>query len=714
MTNRIFTILLLAIVTFNNVRADEGMWLPYLMSSSQIEKMQDEGMAIPFDSVFNTVSPSLKDAVVALDDGSCTAEFVSPKGLLLTNHHCGYSEIQDHSTLEHDYLQDGFWAKSLDEELPNPGKTATILIDAKNLTKRFLAILNDSVSETNRIILTDSLSAVITDSVENATGYEASIESFFSGNLYILFITETFKDVRLVGAPPSDIGKFGGDTDNWVWPRHTGDFSIFRVYCSPDGKPAEYSPDNVPYTPQKFLKISLDGISKNDFAMIMGYPGETQRYIPSYGIRQIEDYINPEIIKIRGIKQQIWKEEMQKNPKIRIQYAAKYSESSNYWKYSIGQNEGLKHMNVIEKREEFEKRFTDWVNSDSIRKQKYGNTLPLLSATYLLTNDIARATTISEETVLAGSDLPYFIIQVMFKMYETLGTGMNDKILKDLKDMGDKFYKDFDVNVDKKVFSAMLEYYINNTEEKFRAKKSDIFPGSFKGDYNRFTEKLYSKSLFSSKESFNKMLSDKKFDKINKDPLYHFVGTTLSSYYEIATLIEQFDIEKEKSMRKYFQGQFCMLPDKDFYPDANSTLRITYGTVGGYKARDAVFYEYRTTLKGILEKEDDTNPDFIVPEHLKELYKKKDFGRYSENGKMPVCFITNNDITGGNSGSPVMNKDGNLIGVAFDGNWEAMTGDLAFDNNVQKTICVDIRYVLFVIDKYAGAKNLIDEMTILN
>jgi len=712
MTNRFFTILLLFVTAIYSVRADEGMWLPYLMSNSTIEKMQTKGLTIPYDSIFNTGKPSLKDAVAALDGGSCTAEFVSAKGLLLTNHHCGYSEIQDHSTLEHDYLKDGFWARTQEEELPNPGKTATILIDAKNMTNRFLAVLSDTLSEPQRVILVDSLTAVIVDSVENATGYEASVKPFFSGNLYILFITETFKDVRLVGAPPSDIGKFGGDTDNWVWPRHTGDFSIFRVYCSPDGKPAEYSPDNVPFKPKKFLKISLEGISENDFSMIMGYPGSTERYIPSYGIRQIENYVNPVIIEVRGIKQDIWKKAMLKNPKVRIQYAAKFSESSNYWKYSIGQNEGLRHMNVIEKREEFEARFTDWVNSDSLRKQKYGKTLPLLDATYMLTNDITKAATIAEETVLAGPDMPMFVINVMFKLYDILITSDDEDIINDLNKMSKKFYKDFNGELDKKVFVAMLEYYMNNIEEKFRAGESELLPKKFKGDYAKFADYLYERSLFRSEESFNEILAKKDLDKISDDPFYTFVSTTLSSYYELASLIDQFDTEREKSMRRYLSGQFSMLPVKDFYPDANSTLRLTYGQVGDYIPKDGVIYEYRTTLKGIMEKEDPSNPDFIVPEKLKELYNEKDYGRYAgKDGKMPVCFITNNDITGGNSGSPVMDKNGNLIGIAFDGNWEAMTGDLAFDNNVQKTICVDIRYVLFVIDKYAGAGNLIKEMT---
>ncbi len=401
---------LILLLTSINTKADEGMWLPYLMSNSQIEAMQKMGLSIPFDSIYNPNKPSLKDAIVSLDDGSCTAEFISSKGLLLTNHHCGYDDIQNHSTIEHDYLKNGFWAKTFDKELPNPGKTATILIDAKNLTKRFFTLFNDSLSETRRAKLTDSLTMVIEDSVALTTGMDAAVVSFFSENLYLLFITQTYKDVRLVGAPPSDIGKYGGDADNWVWPRHTGDFSIFRVYCAPDGSPAAYSKNNIPFTPKKHLTISLEGINEGDFTMVMGYPGNTDRYMTSYGITQVEEYINPVIAEVRGIKQEIWKKEMLKNPKVEIQYASKYSESSNYWKYSIGQNEGLKHQNVIEDRVHLEDQFSTWIEEDSVRKKRYAKTLPVLQAAYLLSSNITKSVTIAEETVLTGPDLPLFVL----------------------------------------------------------------------------------------------------------------------------------------------------------------------------------------------------------------------------------------------------------------------------------------------------------------
>ena len=695
------------------------MWLPYIMSSHQIEAMQKLGLSIPFDSIYSADKPSLKDAVVALDGGSCTAEFVSPNGLLLTNHHCGYENIQEHSSVEHDYLKDGFWAKTLKDELPNPGKTATILIDAKDLTARFLALINDTLSEPLRTHIIDSLTNVIEDSVENATKYHAKIKPFFKGNKYFLFVTQTFKDVRLVGTPPSDIGKFGGDTDNWMWPRHTGDFSIFRVYCAPDGTPAEYAQNNVPFKPKNYLKISLEGVSENDFTMIMGYPGKTDRYMTSYGIKQIENYINPVIAEVRGIKQDIWKKEMQQSPKIQIQYAAKYSESSNYWKYSIGQNEGLKHQNVIENRQKLENKFRDWVAEDTVKRKVYVNTLPLLEASYMLTNSTMRSFTIAEETVLAGADLPLFILNMYFYLYPLDKLDKNSKDYKQsVKVIGkeaDKFFKDYDAGVDEKVFTAMLKYYVENVDEKQRAKNKDLFPKKFKGDYADFSAGLYSKTIFRDKEALMKALEEGNFKKINKDKFLAFTETILSSYFELSSLIDQFDAEIDKSMRHYENALFKIFPDKDFYPDANSTFRLTYGKVKNYDPADAVVYDYKTTLEGVINKEEPGNPDFEVPQRLKNLYKAKKYGRYGDKkGYMPVCFITDNDITGGNSGSPVMNRNGNLIGLAFDGNWEAMTGDLAFDPKVQRTICVDIRYVLFIIDKYAGAENLINEMTILN
>ncbi len=700
-----------------NTKADEGMWLPYLMSNSQIETMQKIGLTIPFDSIYNPNKPSLKDAVVSLDDGSCTAEFISSKGLLLTNHHCGYDDIQNHSSVEHDYLKDGFWAKNLDEELPNPGKTATILVDAKDFTSRFLAMFNNSITEMRRGELTDSLTEVIEDSVAMATGMEASVESFFSGNMYLLFITQTYKDVRLVGTPPSDIGKFGGDTDNWVWPRHTGDFSIFRVYCAPDGSPAEYSKNNIPFTPKKHLTISLEGINEGDFTMVMGYPGSTDRYMTSYGITQVEEYVNPVIAGVRGIKQDIWKKEMEKNPKVAIQYASKYSESSNYWKYSIGQNEGLKHQNVIEERVELENQFSEWIEEDSIRFRRYEKTLPILQATYTLSNDMTKSITTAEETVLAGPDLPLFVLNMSYAVYELEDLDSNTPeyadALKSIKEDAAKFYKDFDQPLDEEVFLAMLKYYLNDVDEDQRAKSSDIFPKKFKGDYTKFTAGLYSKTLFNSPENLSNFLNSGKLESIDDDPFFQFIKIVLGSYFELSSILNQIDSEENRAMRQYTEGLFQMFPNKDFYPDANSTFRLSYGKVGKYDPADGVVYDYKTTLKGVMEKEDPKNPDFLVPVYLKELYNQKEYGRYEDTkGYMPVCFITDNDITGGNSGSPVMDRNGSLIGVAFDGNWEAMTGDLAFEPELQKTICVDIRYVLFVVDKFAGAKNLIEEMTI--
>ncbi|TAJ14875.1 S46 family peptidase [Marinilabiliaceae bacterium JC017] len=699
--------------------ADEGMWLPYLMDAQQIEEMQTLGLDIPYKEIFDTTHPSIKDAVVALDDGSCTGEFISSRGLLLTNHHCGFDEIQQHSAVTHDYLHDGFWAETLAEELINPGKTATILIDAKDVTAEFNHYLSDSLPESQRLEIVDSLSIVLEDeAMVNNNHYEANVKSFFNGSRYILFITQTFRDVRLVGTPPSSIGKFGGDEDNWVWPRHTGDFCFFRVYCSPQGEPADYSPDNIPFTPKKHLSISLDGIKEHDFTMVMGYPGETNRFLTSYGIEQIQSAINPVIAEVRGIKQDIWRKEMNASHKVEIKYAAKYTTSSNYWKYSIGQNLGLKKLNVLENRKTQEATFKKWVAQDSVRQQEYGKALPMLGASYMLSQSLANAETTTSETILTGPDLTLFILTTTPDVIELSKKEQDSEAYESLqaaiKEKAKTFYKDYDAMVDQKVFSAMMNYYFKNIPEAMRLSKENLIPKKYKGNISSFASDIYKNTLFNDSTDFFSFLEKANPGQLFKDPVFKLSHQVLEHYYQMTDILDQFDHQIDRSMRLYVNGLKTMKPEMPFYPDANSTMRLSYGTVGAYLPRDGVKYKLRTTLEGILEKEDTTNVDFMIPANLKKLYKQKDFGRYEDaDGKMPVCFISDNDITGGNSGSPVLNKDGNLVGVAFDGNWEAMTGDLAYEKKLQKCINVDIRYVLFVVDKVAGASHLIDEMTIL-
>ncbi len=715
MRNIFLTICMLVLASAS--KADEGMWLPFLLSEQQIEKMAQQGLQVPFESIYSHSQPSLKDAVVSLDDGACTAEFISEKGLLLTNHHCGYNEIQQHSTVEHNYLEDGFWARTLEQELPNPGKTATLLIEAHDVTERItneVALLKGS----QRSAAVDSLMAVIELEATERTKLDAKVKSFFYGNTYLLFLTQTYKDVRLVGTPPSSIGKFGGDTDNWMWPRHTGDFSFFRVYCAADGSPAEYSPENVPFKPRKHFQINLDGYDKGDYTMTLGYPGHTERYLTSYGIKEVKDVVNPIVAEVRGIKQAIWDEAMQSSEAINIKYAAKYSESSNYWKYAIGQNEALDKLAVIPQRQEQETAFKNWISQDSILLEQYGKTLPVIEASYMLGNKLTLAETITEETMLQGAELVSFALEVSALFMElqesTPGEAYEQKKAETFE-LINTLYKDFDAQVDQQVFATMLDYYLTKMPENLRPEKEALLGKKYMDDTKRFTANLYDNSAITSAEKVTALFKSNSEDALFEDPAIAFSFQVLSHFYQIVEvherLLQQFDDAQRSLIKGYMEQNY----ERSYYPDANSTLRLSYGSIGDYEPKDGVRFKYLTTLKGIIEKENEELIDFKVPKQLKELYKAKNFAPYQmDNGQMPVCFLTNNDITGGNSGSPVINGNGELIGVAFDGNWEAMTSDLAYEERLQKCICVDIRYVLFVVDKMAQAQNLIDEMDIVN
>ena len=697
-------------------KADEGMWLPFLLNDKQIEQMQQKGLEVPFESIYSHSAPSLKDAVVSLDNGSCTGEFVSSSGLLLTNHHCGYNEIQQHSSVNSNYLHEGFWAKKISEELPNPGKTATILIEAHDVTARILESLNGLKGEARQNTI-DSLSSIIEKEAIADNQYEAEVKSFFYGNTYLLFLTQTFKDVRLVGTPPSAIGKFGGDTDNWMWPRHTGDFCFFRVYSAPDGSPAEYSKDNIPFVPRKHFKINLNGISKNDYSMTLGYPGFTQRYLSSFGVEEIKDVINPVVAEVRGIKQGVWDNAMKESEAINIKYAAKYSESSNYWKYAIGQNKALDKIDVIAKRKQQEKNFQEWMEQDSTLSNKYGKTLAVLEASYLLGRKLTLAETIAQETMLEGPDLVKFALEISSLSMElnSLKKGSEEYkhfYTESVMAIGD-MYKDYDPEVDQQVFNKMLVYYLENTTESLRPKTENLLGKKYQEDTAAFVEMLYSKSALGSYDKVLELISEGE-KALFEDPAIAFSYQVLGHLYQMMDILKKLNQQYEEAQRLLLKG-YMQKDDGFYYPDANSTLRLSFGKVSDYEPKDGVRYKYLTTLNGIMEKEDKEQDDFEVPSKLKELFRKKDYGQYKlKNGKLPVCFLTDNDITGGNSGSPVINGKGELIGVAFDGNWEAMTSDLAYEEKLQKCICVDIRYVMFIVDKLAGAQNLMDEFDIVN
>lgn len=712
----------LAIVAFiqvimpGMVKADEGMWLPALIEKLNINQMKKEGLSLEAEEIYSINHSSLKDAVVSLDRGSCTAELISDEGLLLTNHHCGFDEIQSHSSVDHDYLQNGFWAKTKEEELPNPGKTASFLIRSEDVSEKVMAGLNEQMTTEERIRKVREISRQIEREAAGESHYEARVQSLYNDNRYYLFVYETFRDIRLVGAPPQSMGKFGGDTDNWMWPRHTADFSMFRIYCGKDGKPASYSKDNVPYKPKHHLPISLKGYEQKDFAMILGYPGTTNRYKTSYGIEYTMNVTNPIRIQVRAEKQRIMQEFMSTSRKARIMYSSKYARSSNYYKYSIGQNQGLQNLNVLEKKKQLEDRFTKWVNADEQRKAKYGQALNLIANSYKNLED-EKAYEYMVESMVRGPEIFNFAYGTR-QLYDALKSDQNierikrssERIIRGL----DAFFKDYDSGTDQKISAALFRIYAENVEPQYHPSFLKTVKSKYGNDFEKYTKELYAKSIFGSQERLVRFFEAPKAKVLENDQLFQVSLEIFRMMDMINNETGKTTEDLQKGNRLFVGGLMEMEADKNFYPDANSSMRLTYGTVGDYSPRDGVQYNYFTTLKGYIEKEIPGDDEFDVPARLKELYYAKDFGRYADaDGNLRTCFTTNNDITGGNSGSPVINGKGELIGVAFDGNWEAMSGDLAFENEIQKCINVDIRFVLWTIDKMGGAQNLIDEMTIV-
>ena len=712
--------LLLSIFLSFSLIADEGMWLPQLLKSLNEKDMIERGLKLTADDIYDINNSSLKDAIVSLNGGGCTAEMISSNGLMLTNHHCAFGSIQTHSTLENDYLKDGFWAMSNAEELKNDNVTATFLISIEDVSERINSFLNNQMSEDERRAKIAEISKVISKEVSDSTSYSANVKSYFGGNDFYLLIYETFKDVRLVGAPPSSIGKFGGDTDNWMWPRHTGDFSLYRVYMAPDGSPASYDLENIPYKPKHHLPIQLEGVENEDYTMIMGYPGRTNRYLTSFGISEALEISNPTTVDIRTEKLAVIKDGMDANKRVKIQYASKYASTSNYWKYYIGQSKSLKAMKVFDKKKDIENAFEEWVESgDSSVQEKYGNVLEMIESAYNKNKRIALNRTYLNEAVFQGSEILYFSY-MMKNRIASLPKDKKERLtsIRKLKKLAKDFYKNYNASVDEKLLSSMLSMYYYNVPKNQHApvfkKIENQMLGFKKLDFDFYAQNVFKRSVFSSQEKCMEFLQNPTLSRVSRDLAF----TTMNSIYdkymkEIYPTRKSVRAALSKGNRLFMSGLREMDTSKSFYPDANSTMRVTYGSIGDYSPGNAMHYDYFTTIDGIIEKEDETNEEFIVPEKLKELYKMSDYGRYADkNGDLRINFISSNDITGGNSGSPVMNAWGELIGTAFDGNWESMSGDIAFENKIQRTISVDIRYILFIIDKYANASYLIDEMTI--
>ena len=719
MTKKLLSIIFLSVLTFSLVKADEGMWLPQLLQSMNESDMKDCGLQLTAQDLYDVNNSSLKDAIVALNGGMCTGEMISSQGLMLTNHHCAFDVIQTHSTVDNDYLTDGFWAMTRDAELPNEGFSVSFLVSIESVTDRVLEDLGEVTESERNTKLREIFNKISTEKIDG-TDYNARVKSFFGGNEFYLMTYITYNDVRLVGAPPSSIGKFGGDTDNWMWPRHTGDFSLLRVYCAPDGSPAEYSEDNIPYTPKHHLPIQLDGVDNGDYTMIFGFPGSTDRFLTSFGIQEALEQTNPTIVQIRSEKLAIMKSGMDANKKTKIQYASKYAGTSNYWKYYIGQSRGLKRMKVYDKKVEIENKFTDWVNSgDEQRYEKFGNTLNLIKEAYEDNRELNISRTYLNEAIFQGAEIMYF----SFIMNRKLANIPKDKeektmFMNEISEEAKEFYKNYNSTIDEELFSAMLEMYYYNVPQNqhpsvFKKIENQLL--GFKAlDFDYYAKDVFRKSIFSSEDKFMNFLENPYTIKLERDPAY----TTMMSVYDY--YIENHYAQRksvraklDEGNRLFIAGLREMNPDEKYYPNANSTMRVTYGNVGDYDPGDAMHYDFYTTIDGIIEKEDPDNDEFIVPEKLKELYEIGDYGKYAdENGNLRINFISNNDITGGNSGSPVINAWGEIVGTAFDGNWEAMSGDIAFENEIQRTISVDIRYTMFIIDKFAGATHLIDEMTI--
>lgn len=702
---------LLLLVTSGQVFADEGMWVLKELNKQNLERMKELGFTPSYEQLYSETDPCVANAVVIFG-GGCSGITVSNEGLIFTNHHCGFGSIQQLSSVEHDYLKDGFVSQSKEEELPVPGLTVRYPRETVDVSDRINSQIASIKEEHLRLAAADSIGQAMADSVGNTEFQAADVVPFYNNNKYFLIVYDVFNDVRMVFAPPSSVGKFGGDTDNWMWPRHTGDFSVFRVYAGADNKPAAYSKDNKPYQPKYVAEVSLQGYQDKDYAMTIGFPGSTDRYLCSWGVQQrIEDSNKPRI-EVRGIKQAIWKDAMLKSDEVRIKYASKYAGSSNYWKNSIGMNKGLANLKVIDRKREEEAAFAAWVAQDAKRKEVYGDVLSLLEKGYTSSSEYKKISTYLGEAFLSGAEIVK--LARMIQSVDVKGS-TPEEIDIFLEDNIKSFFKDYDASLDRKVLAAMMKI----VKERVPAENlPDIYKKvdkKYKGDYEKYAADVFKKTSILSYDNIASMLKDpKKYAKLKKDPAAELSLSVLISLFELQQLTGDSYYDIAKGERLYFAGLKEMHPEKAFASDANFTMRVSYGSIGGYRPYDAAWYDYYTTQKGIFEKENPESDEFWVQPEILNLIRSKDFGQYAnKDGELQLCFLSNNDITGGNSGSPVFDKNARLIGLAFDGNWEAMSGDIAFEPDLQRTISVDIRYVLYMIDKWGKCPRLIEELKLV-
>lgn len=702
---------LLLLVASGQVYADEGMWVLKELNKQNLARMQELGFTPSIDQLYSETDPCVANAVVIFG-GGCTGITVSNEGLVFTNHHCGFGAIQQLSSVEHDYLKDGFVSQSKAEELPVPGLSVRYLKETVDVSDRINGEISSIAEEHLRLAAADSIGKVICDSIGANEFLAADVVPFYNNNKYFLVVYDVYRDVRMAFAPPSSIGKFGGDTDNWMWPRHTGDFSVFRVYANGENKPAEYNKDNKPYAPKYVAEVSMQGYQDKDYAMTMGFPGSTDRYLCSWGVQQRIDESNKPRIEVRGIKQAIWKDAMLASDEVRIKYASKYAGSSNYWKNSIGMNRGLANLDVIGRKQAEEAGFATWVAQTPERKATYGEVLGLLEKGYTSTNELRNASTYLSETLVSGAEIVR--LARMIQSVDIEGS-TPEEISITLEDKIQPFFKDYDASVDQKVLAAMMKVAKERIPSQYLPDIFEKIDKKYKGDYTKYAADVFKKTSILSYDNVEAMLKDpKQYAKLKKDPAAELSLSVLISLLGLSQSMGDAQYDIAKGERLYFAGLKEMQPEKALSSDANFTMRLSYGSVGGYRPYDAAWYNYYSTDKGILEKEDATSDEFWVQPEILEMVRAKDFGPYANaDGDLQLCFLSNNDITGGNSGSPVFDKNARLIGLAFDGNWEAMSGDIAFEPDLQRCINVDIRYVLFMIDKWGKCPRLIEELTIV-
>jgi hypothetical protein len=701
-------------------RADEGMWLPLLLKQLNEADMQKKGLKLTAEDIYSINKGSLKDAVVQFG-GGCTGEIISDQGLLLTNHHCGYGQIQQHSSVEKDYLTNGYWAMNRSQELTNPGLTATFIVRMEDVTKQVLSGIAPGITEAERENQVLANSQRVAQAAVQGTHYQSFVRPMFGGNEYYMFVTEVFQDIRLVGAPPSSIGKFGGDTDNWAWPRHTGDFSIFRIYAGPDNKPAPYSASNVPFKPRHHLPISLAGIKPGDFTLVFGFPGRTNEYLTSWGVDEVYSVDDPARVKVRSSLLRIWDEDMRASDKVRIQYAAKYASTANYWKKWQGEMRGLKKLDAVQRKRNQEAEFTKWVAADATRQAAYGNLLADLQKNYAQERDYVQARAYVSEAAF-GIELLKFA-----NAFGPLADMVAAKApAADIKAAADKlrtgitgFFRNYNAPTDQKVAAALLPLYADNTPAALLPDyvKTLKTQNANAESWTRFAAELFMKTRLGTEAGANKVVDDLSggnLAALSTDPAFLLASAVQTTLREKIQPTYQAAADNVTLLqRTYVAALRQWQTTRKFYPDANSTLRVAYGQVAGYQPADGVNYDYFTTLDGIMEKADPNNPEFEVSPRLLELYQKKDYGRYAVNGTVPVAFTATNHTTGGNSGSPVINGRGELIGTNFDRDWEGTMSDIMYDPDRVRNIALDVRYMLFVVDKFAGAGHLVQEMTLV-